>query len=154
SPAPHDRHIVVIAASAGGIRALIAVLSALPADFPAPIVVVQHRTLVGQSHLVGVLARKTNLTVVEANGGDLLKPGTVHLARADHHLTVTGDGALAYVNGLRIHQLLSSANPLFTSSAEVFGHDVIGVVLSGSGRDGTAGVQAIKAHGGTVIVQD
>jgi len=154
SPALNPQRVIVIAASAGGIRALISVLSMLPPDFPAPIIIVQHRALAGESHLVAVLGRKTQLTVVEATDGDALQAGTVYVARADHHLTVTGTGRLAYVNGRPIRHLLSSANPLFASCAETFGADAIAIVLSGSGRDGADGVLAIKAHGGTVIAQD
>lgn len=154
SPAPHEPGIVVIGASAGGIGALTTILSALPSDFPDPIVIVQHRAASGPSYLVEVLARTTRLTVVEAKGGDTLRPKTVYLARADQHLTVTPAGCFVYIDGDRIHHVLSSANPLFTSSAECFGVDAIAIVLSGSGHDGTDGVQAIKAHGGTVIVQD
>ena len=148
------RCIVVIGASAGGISALTTVLAALPPEFPAPIVVVQHRAPTGHSRLVAVLARKTALSVVEVREGDPLRAGVVYVARADLHLTVTLDRHFAYRDGHRINYVLSSVNPLFASSAESYGVDAIAVVLSGSGRDGTEGVQAIKSHGGTVIVQD
>jgi two-component system chemotaxis response regulator CheB len=153
SARPEPR-VAVIAASAGGVRALIAVLSALPSDFPAPVVIVQHRSLASPSALLDILSRHTPLAVVEAKNGERLAASTIYVARPDHHLTVTPGGEFAYVDGRPIRYVLSSANPLFASSAEVFGADVVAVVLSGAGRDGTDGVRAIKAHGGTVIAQD
>ena len=150
----HEPKIVVIAASAGGIRALTTILSMLPPDFPAPIVIVQHRSLAAQSFLTSILARATRLKVAEAEQGEPLEPGTVYVARPDRHLTVTRLASFAYVDGRRIRHLLSSANPLFSSSADVFGSNAVAVVLTGTGHDGTDGVQAIKARGGTVIVQN
>jgi len=148
------RRIVVIGASAGGVKALMTLLSSLAPRFPAPIAIVQHRSVQGQGRLVEILTRITRLRVIEAKAGDALEDGTVYVARADEHLTVTGGGCLAYFDGHRIHHLLSSANPLFESSAEVFGAGAVAIVLTGSGCDGTEGVLAVKAHGGTVIVQD
>ena len=149
-----DPRIVVIAASAGGVQALTTVLRALPRDFPAAIVVVQHRTATPKSLLASVLAKRTVLPVIEAEAGQAITPGAVYLARPDLHLRVTAARRFAYVDGRRIHYVLSSANPLFESAASVFGAGTIGVVLTGYGRDGTDGVQAISARGGVVIAQD
>ena len=146
--------IVVIGASAGGIQAVSTILQGLPKDFPVPIVVVQHRSPKAKSLLTSILQRRSALRVVEALEGESLKPGTVYVARADQHLTVTNAGCFAYVNGRRIHHLLSSATPLFHSAADVYGAGAIGVVLTGGGRNGTDGVQAIKGRGGVVIAQN
>jgi two-component system chemotaxis response regulator CheB len=143
-----------MAASAGGIDALRIVLRALPADFPCPIVVVQHRTARNPSLLVQVLKRHTVLPVRAACEGGVLEAGTVYIADPDRHLTVTAAHAFAYSDGTRIRYVLSSANPLFASSAAAYGSGAIAVVLSGAGHDGTDGVQAIKTHGGVVIAQD
>lgn len=155
--APHERpgpRIVVMGASAGGIRALTTILASLPAEFPAPIVIVQHRAIRGHSNLVPILARITRLAVIEASEGDTLRAGTVYIARADEHLTVTPSHCFVYVDGHPIHHIPSSANPLFESSANSYGAGAVAVVLTGAGSDGTDGVQAIKARGGTVIAQD
>jgi two-component system, chemotaxis family, protein-glutamate methylesterase/glutaminase len=145
--------IVVIASSAGGIEALTTILGGLPENFPAPIVVVQHRPAARESHLVPILRRRTKLNVKDAIAGDTLQAGTVYLASPDEHLMVTDDLCFQYTDGRRIHHLRSSANPLFESAAECYGRNAIALVLTGMDSDGTDGVQAIRAHGG-VIVQD
>ena len=150
-----ETKVVVIAASAGGVEAVAKLLSALPVAFPAPIVIVQHRRPANPSQLRQVLARFTRLPVVDAKERDRLKPGVVYVARPDRHLSISNAGRVHYSNGHhKIRHLLSSANPLFESSAEAFGPGVIGVVLTGTDGDGTDGVQAIKRCGGTVIAQN
>ena len=148
------RPIVLIAASAGGIEALMAILAALPRDFPAPIVVVQHRSPTRTSLLPSVLSLRSALPVFEAHSGEPVKPGIVYIARPDEHLTVTEESRFAYTDGQRIRHVRSSANPLFISVSQIFGPRTIGVVLSGSGSDATDGVQSIKARGGVVIAQN
>jgi len=145
---------VLIAASAGGIRALSTIARALPADFPAAVLVVQHRTPTHKSMLVPILARSSSLPVEEAQPGHVMRAGTMYVAKPDLHLTVDPQGAFQYIDGPRIRHLLSSANPLFTSCAQSLGRRVIAVVLTGSGMDATDGVQDVKASGGTVIAQD
>jgi two-component system chemotaxis response regulator CheB len=146
--------LVVIAASAGGIPALEEILAALPEDFPAPIAIVQHRSPQLPNLLPQILARKSRLVVKLVEHAEKLRPGMVFLAPPDHHLTIRPDHTFALEDGARIHYLLSSANPLFASAAEVFGGNVVAVVLSGFGHDATDGVQGVKAAGGIVIAQD
>lgn len=155
-PAPAKKlpPVVVIAASADGIAATSAILQSLPADFPGAVIVVQHRPAFSRSALTEVLARRTSLRVTDASTGYRPRPGVVYLAKPDRHLTLDKRGTFQYVDGRRIRFLRSSANPLFESAAQIFGTKLIGIVVTGSGMDGTDGVQAIKARGGTVIVQD
>jgi two-component system chemotaxis response regulator CheB len=125
-----------------------------PRDFPAAVVILQHRPAWGQSKLTELLAGRTQLPLIDATSGEAMKAGTIYLARPHQHLTISDRGTFRYVDGTRIRHLLSSANPLFDSAAQVFGPKAVAVVLTGSGMDATDGVQAIKAHGGKVIVQD
>jgi two-component system, chemotaxis family, protein-glutamate methylesterase/glutaminase len=143
-----------MAASAGGLNALQAILSALPADFPVPIAVVQHRTASHPGLPAEVLSRHTPLAVKVAKHAEAMHPGTVYVAPPDLHLTVHSDGTFALSDGRKIRHVRSSANPLLESAAEAFGGRVIAVVLTGFGRDATDGVQAVKAHGGTILAQD
>ena len=149
---PYD--LVAIAASAGGIPALITLLAALPADFPVPIAIVQHRTTALPNLLPNVLGRKALLTVKFAQDSDNMRPGIVYLAPPHLHLIVRPDHTFGLSNGSRIRHVLSSANPLFSSAARVLKERVIAVVLTGMDSDGTDGVQSVRAAGGVVFAQD
>jgi two-component system chemotaxis response regulator CheB len=146
--------LIVMAASIGGIEALRTILAGLPGDFPAPIVVLQHRLPDGAGALEQVLRAATRLPVRTAAQGDPIQAPGVYVARADSHLTITPEEHFLYRDGTRIRFVRASANPLLESAARVLEGRVIAVVLSGSGMDGTDGVQAVKAHGGVVIAQD
>lgn len=154
NPEPQPFWLIAIAASAGGIPALQTVLSALPASLPAAVVIVQHRGKSPASILDRILARSCKLPVATPGADDEIRAGRVYLARPDLHLTVQPSRHFAHANGTRVRGVLSSANPLFASAAEVFKSRTIAVVLTGSGFDATDGVQCVKARGGTVIVQD
>ena len=123
--------LVVIAASAGGIQALTNVLSTLPKTLPASVVIVQHRTPRPESGLEQILARTTRMPVTTARLGEPVEPGVVYIARPDLHLRVGPTRCFGYANGTRIRGVLSSANPLFESAAEVYKDRTIGVVLTG-----------------------
>jgi two-component system chemotaxis response regulator CheB len=146
--------MVVMAASLGGLEALKEILSALPADFPVPIAIVQHRTTQVSNHLPAVLGKGSALPIQIARPSDRLQPAHVYLAPPDAHLNVRKNGTFELTDGHKIRHLKSSANPLFDSAAEVFGPHVLAVVLTGGDRDATDGVQSVKRHGGTVIAQD
>ncbi len=146
--------LVAVATSAGGLRALRIVLSALPADFPAAILIVQHLDPRHRSLLAEILARATPLRVKQAEEGELLQPGVVYIAAPDRHLLVKPDGTLSLSEFELVHFLRPSADLLFESAAGSYGDRVVAVVLTGSGSDGAMGVQAVKKVGGTVIVQD
>ena len=146
--------IVALAASAGGLAALSAVLSALPADFPAALVVVQHLDPRHRSLMADILDRRTPLTVKQAEEGDHLSSGNVYIAPPDRHLLVNPDGTLSLSQSKLVHFVRPSADLLFESTAASYKDRAIAVVLTGTGSDGSLGVKAIKETGGTVIVQD
>ncbi len=146
--------VVALAASAGGLTALIHVLGALPAHFPATIVVVQHLDPRHRSLMAEILSRRTALQVREAKEGDCLAAATVYIAPPDRHLLVNGDGSLSLSQSELVHFVRPSADLLFESVAASYRDRAIAVVLTGTGSDGAMGVQAIKKMGGTVIAQD
>jgi two-component system chemotaxis response regulator CheB len=146
--------LVAIAASAGGVEAISTLLAALPADFPIPIAIVQHRTTQPPNLQAKVLGRHSRLAVKIAEQDELMRAGTVYLAPPDLHLTVRADRSVNLGDGHRIRHVLSSANPLFSSAAETLGGRVIAVVLTGGDRDATDGVQSVRACGGVVLAQD
>jgi two-component system chemotaxis response regulator CheB len=146
--------IIALAASAGGLKALSHVLAALPAAFPASIVVVQHLDPRHRSLMADILSRRTALQVKQAEDGGRLTPGMAYIAPPNRHLLVNPDGTLSLSQSELVHFVRPSADLLFESVAASFKDRVIAVVLSGTGSDGSMGVRAIKKMGGIVIVQD
>jgi two-component system chemotaxis response regulator CheB len=145
--------LVVIAASAGGVPALMDLLRAL-SPLPAAIVIVQHRTPRPPGALEAILARVTGMPVKCATADDVVQAGHIYVARADLHLTVSPEMRFRYVDGARVRHVLSSANPLLESASPLFRDRLIAVVLTGSGCDATDGVQSVKNAGGRVFVQN
>ncbi|HVF52868.1 MAG TPA: chemotaxis protein CheB [Actinomycetota bacterium] len=147
------KKIVVIGSSWGGLSALSELLLPLRDDFPAAIVVAQHRHADSSLGLERFLKRHTSLAVREADDKDPLEPGTVFLAPADYHLLVEDDHLALSVDGPEMFSR-PSADVLFESAAATYRERVIGVVLTGANEDGARGLRSIRAAGGTTIVQD
>jgi two-component system, chemotaxis family, protein-glutamate methylesterase/glutaminase len=145
--------VVAMAASAGGLMALTQILSTLPDDFAAAIVVVQHLDPRHRSLMAEILSRHTPLKVGQAEEGDCLQPGKVYMAPPNRHLLVNPDGSLSLSQSELVHFVRPSADLLFESVAASYRERAIAVVLTGTGSDGAMGVQAIKKMGGTVLVQ-
>lgn len=146
--------VVAIAASAGGLSALSAVLGALPADLPCAVVIVQHLDPRHRSLMADILRRRTHMAVKEAAEKDRLAPGMALTAPPNRHLLVNPDGAVSLTETELVHFVRPSADLLFESVAASFRERAIAVVLTGTGSDGSMGVRAVKQVGGTVIAQD
>ena len=149
-----SRRVVGLAASAGGLNALIQVISKLPGDFPAAVVVVQHLEPTHRSMIASILDRRTDLLVTEARDGDTLVDGHTYVAPPNRHLLVHVDRSLSLTQSELVHFVRPSADLLFESLAASCRERAIAVVLSGTGIDGSLGVTAVKKMGGTVIAQD
>jgi two-component system chemotaxis response regulator CheB len=149
--------VLVIGSSTGGPEALARVLPQLPAALPVPILLVQHMPPVFTRQFAQRLDRLCALRVVEATDGVPLEPGTVHLAPGDHHLVVRAS-ARGLTTGLNQgppeNFCRPAVDPLFRSAVTAYDGAVLGVVLTGMGADGRNGAGEIRAHGGTVVVQD
>jgi len=146
--------VVAIASSAGGMKALISILSGLPASFRAAILVVQHLDPRHRSLLADLLSRRTEMKVVEASLGERVLPGVAYIAPPNRHLLVDPDGTLSLTQSELVHFVRPSADLLFESVAATYRDRSIALVLTGTGSDGSMGVRAIKKVGGTVIAQD
>ncbi len=147
----HD--IIVIGASAGGVDALPRLIGSLPADLPASVFVVLHIPAQGQGLLPDILRRSASLSVANGVDGQPVRKGHVYVAPPDHHLQL--DGARVRLSrGPRENFHRPSIDALFRTAAESYGPRVVGVVLTGYLDDGTAGLHAVKRHGGIAIVQD
>jgi two-component system chemotaxis response regulator CheB len=145
-----------MAASVGGLNALSVILGGLPADFPAAIAIVMHLSPDHKSELAQILDSRSQLVVKQAQTGDILCRSSVFVAPPNHHLFVTKGGSLELSSSSaeKVHYARPSAEPLFTSVADVYKKNAIAVVLTGGDGDGSFGVQVIKDKGGKVIAQD
>jgi two-component system chemotaxis response regulator CheB len=145
---------VCIAASTGGPPALRRILQPLPADFPIPVVVVQHISEGFGDGLVEWLDGILPLRVQTARYGQIMQAGTVTFAPDKKHLELGTQGRFLLSEGRPIRSHRPSADPLFASAARVFGSSALGIVLTGMGQDGLDGAARLKAAGGTVVAQD
>lgn len=146
--------IVAIASSTGGPAALQHILGALPADFPAPILVVQHIASGFDGTIVSWLDSVCPMPVKLAAHHERLQAPAVYLGPDDYHLGLADRSTLALRRGAPITGFRPSATHLFDSVAEHFGADAVALILTGMGRDGVDGLHRIRAAGGTVIAQD
>jgi two-component system chemotaxis response regulator CheB len=145
--------LAVIGASLGGLDALKIVLGGLPPGFPMAVAVAQHRGADRIGDLSSLLGRYCALPVVDAEDKAAVAPGRVYLAPASYHLLVE-PGRFALSGDAPRRHARPSIDVLFESAAESYGSDAIGVVLTGTGEDGAAGLAAIKRRGGLTLVQD
>lgn len=143
--------IVVIGASAGGVEPLKGIVASLPGACLASIFVVEH---IGdhQSNLPILLALAGSLPATFATDG-LIDAGHIYVAPPDHHMLLQVSH-IRLSRSAKIHFTRPAIDPLFVSAADAYGGRVLGIVLSGTGADGAAGLRAIWESGGTALVQD
>ena len=146
--------LVAIAASAGGLNAISQVLSNLSSDFPAAIAIVQHLDPNHRSLMAEILRRRISLQIKQAEAGDMIRPGWIYIAPPNQHLVVKADDTFTLSESETVNYVRPAADVLFDSAATQYGKKAIAVVLTGTGKDGVKGVEAISQQGGTVIVQD
>jgi two-component system, chemotaxis family, protein-glutamate methylesterase/glutaminase len=158
SARPQSRiDIVAIGTSTGGPNALGALIPQFPADFPVPIVIVQHMPPLFTRLLAERLNNLTRLEVREGKEGEKVRRGQVWIAPGDHHMTVVRRGT-EFVLGINQNPHENSCRPavdvLFRSVAQTYCANALAVVLTGMGSDGTRGSADIRQAGGEVVVQD
>src|SRR5690242_2932791 len=144
--------IVAIGTSWGGLMAMSKLLSELPAEFPIPIVIVQHRSKDSNKLLSQLLQDATPLMVCEIEDKDLLEPGKVHVAPADYHVLIER-GYLSLTVEEPVRYSRPSIDVMFTSAGDTYGKEAIGVVLTGANEDGSRGLAHIVKRGGKALVQ-
>ena len=146
--------VVAIGASTGGPKVLEDVLSSLPVGYGASVIVIQHMADPFIGAMVTSLRRRCALTIKIAETGDRLLPATVLIAPPDAHLTVLAGGRVHIEAGAPVRGFRPSIDVTFSSIARVYGSRGCGVLLTGMGADGAAGLLAIREAGGTTLVQD
>ena len=154
APTWQHHHLIAIGASAGGPAALAKVLTCLPRDFPAPVVIVQHVDAQFAGDLAGWLAGQTPLRVRLAQDNDHPEPGTALLAGRNSHLVFTSPTRLAYTPTPADCAYRPSIDVFFKSADRFWQGDVLGVVLTGMGHDGAEGLRVLHCNGHHTIAQD
>jgi two-component system, chemotaxis family, protein-glutamate methylesterase/glutaminase len=149
--AGHD--IIVVGASAGGVEALTEFVGTLPGNLPAAVFIVLHIPAQSPSQLPKILNRFAFLEAIHPEDGMKIEYGYIYVAMPDHHMLIE-QGKVRIVHGPKENRHRPAIDPLFRSAAKVYGPRVVGVVLTGSRDDGTAGLLAIKRCGGIAVVQD
>ena len=147
-----NRDIITIGGSAGSLSTVLSIASGLPADFSGNVFVVVH---IGhsRSRLPDLITHAGKLPATAPRDCEPIEPGRIYVAPADRHLLVE-PGLVRVSRGPREHFTRPAIDPLFRSAARAYGARVIGVVLSGRGSDGAAGLDTIKRAGGLAVVLD
>lgn len=145
--------LIAIGASWGGLKAVGTVLSGLPANLDAVIVVAQHRAATSTAALSDVLQRSSALPVCDLDDKETMARGHVYLAPPDYHVLVE-PGHLSLSLDERVQYSRPSIDVLFESAARSYGAGMAAVVLTGANADGADGLRAVKRAGGVTIVQD
>ncbi len=156
-PAKVRPKVVVIGVSTGGPTALGAILPQLPAEFPLPILLVQHMPPLFTRFLAERLCTCCRLSVQEASQGDQVVAGKILIAPGDFHMKVAGNGADARIfldQSPPLNSCRPSVDALFSSIGEIYGGAAIAAVLTGMGQDGLRGAEILKAQGASILAQD
>ena len=151
--APRAAAAVAVGASAGALEALSAILPALPADFPIPVFVVVHLPPDRESLMPELLRHRCRIDVREAEDKEPVEGGRIYIAPPDYHLMVEPDRRLSLSSEEAVLYSRPSIDVLFETAAEAYGPGLLGVVLSGANGDGSRGLRAILAAGGSGLVQ-
>src|SRR6266545_4913192 len=141
--------LVVIGSSAGGIEALSILVSTLPADFPAPLVLAQHLDPSRPSSLDLILQKRTSLSVEVVKSNTRLENGKIYVVPANHHVSIKDH--TVELSEDRVKRPRPSVDTLLSSAAKAYSEHLIAVILTGSGSDGAVGAVDVKHAGGTVI---
>jgi two-component system chemotaxis response regulator CheB len=145
--------IVVVGTSTGGLKALQTLLSGLPAGFPWPIVIVQHRGIGYESGLCEFLSQWSSVPVAEPEDKEPLRRGYAYLAPRDYHLLIE-NRSFALSTDPPVGFARPSIDLLFESAANEYQERAIGVILTGANRDGARGLAAIQSRGGLALVEE
>jgi two-component system chemotaxis response regulator CheB len=145
---------VVVGGSSGSIDVLLKLLPALSPAFSFAIIIVLHRKSSSDSSLTDLLSSKTKISIWEVEDKDAVIPGAIHLAPADYHLLIEREEVFSLDDSEKVNYSRPSLDVTFESAADVYGSSLVGILLSGANADGTAGLNAIKKNGGTIIAQN
>ncbi|MFZ6012365.1 MAG: chemotaxis protein CheB [Bacteroidota bacterium] len=144
---------IVIGVSAGGLSALTFLFEQLPANYPIPMIVIQHRSSDQNGLLEEVLRYKCKIRIKQADEKEPIKTGVIYVAPPGYHLLVERDNTFSLSSDEPVFFSKPSIDVLFETAAEVFKEKIVGLILTGANRDGTNGIKAIYEKGGLTIAQ-
>lgn len=145
---------IVIGVSSGGMNAMNLIFPLLPKEFKIPIIIVQHINARSDSQWITFLNKKSNLYIKEVDEKELIKQGIVYIAPPNYHLLIEKNKTFSLTVDERINFARPSIDVLFESAAEAYKSKLIGIILTGSNRDGSKGIKRIKEYGGLTIIQN
>ena len=145
--------IIAIGTSTGGPASLAEIIPRFPADTP-PMLIVQHMPPDFTARFAERLNVSSAIRVKEASAGDKIEQGLALLAPGDYHMTVGKDGRVHLNKNPKVHGVRPAVDPMMTTASAVYGSDMIGVIMTGMGRDGANGIEVIKKNRGFTIAQD
>jgi two-component system, chemotaxis family, protein-glutamate methylesterase/glutaminase len=151
---PAKPRAIVIGASAGALEALSSLLPVLPSGYPIPIMIVVHVPPDKKSALSELFHAKCAIEVREAEDKEPIEPGVAYFAPPNYHLLVEPDETLSLSVDPPVLYSRPAIDVLFESASDVYGHGLIGIILSGANSDGARGLASISAAGGAALVQD
>lgn len=140
-------------ASWGGLNAYSSILSSLPEDFPAAIMLVQHQNASTENRLAWLLSKYCRLPVVAPEDKEKIRPGQVYVAPPGYHMLVNVDHTIALAVYRPVHFSRPSIDELFFSAGHVYGRQAMGVILTGANEDGSDGLDYIRRRGGRTLAQ-
>jgi len=145
---------VVIGGSAGSFQGIVKILSAIPGDFPLPVIMALHRLKHVRHGFVEALSLKSTLPVVEPDDKEPVRKGTVYLAPANYHLSIELGNSFSLSTEEMVNSSRPSIDITLSSAAYVYRNKLVGILLSGANRDGGMGMKNICDKGGVTIVQE
>ena len=145
---------VVIGASAGGLDAICTILRGLNAGFNSPIIIVQHLSSHSDNYMARHLNEICKINVKEVEEKEKVLSGNVYIAPPNYHLLVEEDETLSLSVEPKVNYARPSIDVLFETAAQVYGNELIGIVLTGANSDGSKGLKRINELGGVTIVQN
>jgi two-component system chemotaxis response regulator CheB len=146
--------LLLIGGSSGSLGVILSILTALPENYPSPLMLVMHRSSLGESLLDEVLGLKSNMPVMEVEEKEAIRPSVVYVAPADYHVLIEKDKSFSLDYSEKQNYSRPSIDVSFTSAAEVYGNKLTAILLSGANDDGTEGMERVRECGGYCIIQD
>lgn len=150
----NNNRLLAIGGSAGSLSMVLKIIPLLKKEVNLSVIIIFHRKPSEETILLNVLSTRTTYMVKEADDKDDILPGMIYVAPADYHVLIEKDKTIALDDSEKINYSRPSIDVTFESASEVYGSDLVCILLSGANADGTAGLVAAKKAGALIIVQD